>query len=442
MNPLCFVLMPFGKKLINDGRAIYFDDIYEKFIKPAILAAGMDPLRADEEMTGGIIHKGLFERLILCEYAVADLTTANANVFYELGIRHSVRPWSTQLVFAEGWGQLPFDVGLLRALPYTLGADGRPNNAEESIISLTQKLKDSMNAKTDSPIFQMLDGYPDISRLKTDVFRERVQYAEKYKARLAKARLKGENAVAEVETELGKIDLVDAAIVVDLFLSYRAVKAWERMIDLVSRMALPLAATVMIQEQLAFALNRIGQHHEAEHVIINLIEKRGGSSESYGILGRIYKDQWEKANDNGDLVLARGFLDKAISAYLKGFEIDWRDVYPGINAVTLMEVKTPKDNRQASLLPVLLYSNERRIKQGQPDYWDFATQLEIAILMRDQDLGEKALTDAIAHIREVWEPETTARNLSLIRKARESRGEILDWANAAEMELINHTKNN
>jgi len=34
----------------------------------------------------------MFERLILCEYAVADLTTANANVFYELGIRHAIRP--------------------------------------------------------------------------------------------------------------------------------------------------------------------------------------------------------------------------------------------------------------------------------------------------------------------------------------------------------------
>jgi hypothetical protein len=34
----------------------------------------------------------MFERLILCEYAVADLTTANANVFYELGIRHGSSP--------------------------------------------------------------------------------------------------------------------------------------------------------------------------------------------------------------------------------------------------------------------------------------------------------------------------------------------------------------
>ena len=66
----------------------------------------------------------MFERLILCEFAVADLTSANANVFYELGLRHAVRLHATQLLFAQGWGQLPFDVNLLRALPYTLDASG------------------------------------------------------------------------------------------------------------------------------------------------------------------------------------------------------------------------------------------------------------------------------------------------------------------------------
>lgn len=43
-------------------------------MKPALEAAGLEPLRADEEQVGGIIHKPMFELFILCEYAVADLT--------------------------------------------------------------------------------------------------------------------------------------------------------------------------------------------------------------------------------------------------------------------------------------------------------------------------------------------------------------------------------
>lgn len=117
-HPLCFVLMPFGRKPSAAGLLIDFDAVYAELIAPAIAAAQLEPLRADEELVGGIIHKPMFERLILCEYAVADLTTANANVFYELGIRHAVKSASTALIFADGVGPMPFDVALLRGMPY------------------------------------------------------------------------------------------------------------------------------------------------------------------------------------------------------------------------------------------------------------------------------------------------------------------------------------
>src|SRR5215216_1346817 len=157
MNPLCFVLMPFGKKADAAGLTIDFDAVYHQLIAPAIREAGLDPLRADEEMTDGIIHKPMYERLLLCEYAVADLTMANANVFYELGIRHAVRPWTTALIFAEG-NRLPFDVGPLRALPYRLGPDGVPANLEPDKLALKTRMAEAKKlAKegpaTDSPLF-------------------------------------------------------------------------------------------------------------------------------------------------------------------------------------------------------------------------------------------------------------------------------------------------
>jgi len=55
-QPLCFVLMPFGIKADPTGLPdIDFNRIYEAAIKPAIEAAGMIPLRADEGKTGRII---------------------------------------------------------------------------------------------------------------------------------------------------------------------------------------------------------------------------------------------------------------------------------------------------------------------------------------------------------------------------------------------------
>src|SRR5438105_13493265 len=95
VQPLCFILMPFGRKPSPAGAMIDFDRIYAELIAPAVQNADLEPLRADEETAGGIIHKPMFERLILCPYAVADLTLANANVFYDLGVRHAFRLWST-----------------------------------------------------------------------------------------------------------------------------------------------------------------------------------------------------------------------------------------------------------------------------------------------------------------------------------------------------------
>lgn len=186
-RPLCFVLMPFGKKPNTAGALVNFDAVYQNLIAPAIIEAGREPLPADEEMTGGIIRKPIFERLILCEYAVADLNTANANVFYELGVRHAVRPWSAVLLFAVGGGQLPFDVAPLRAMWYRLGATGMPVDIQAGKMALVERFGEAKDAVTDSPIFQLVEGMPvpNIAHMKTDVFRDRVCYSAQVKDRLA-----------------------------------------------------------------------------------------------------------------------------------------------------------------------------------------------------------------------------------------------------------------
>jgi len=85
---------------------------------------------------------------------------------------------------------------------------------------------------------------------------------------------------------------------------------------------------------------------------------------------------------------------------------------------------------------VVRYAVERRIESGRPDYWDHATRLELAVLARDERGAGAALGDALAHMRESWEGETTARNLRLIREARESRGEPMGEAEQIEQALL------
>jgi tetratricopeptide (TPR) repeat protein len=437
LAPLCFVLMPFGRKMDAAGRVTNFDSVYEKIIAPAVSQAGLEPIRADEEKIGGTIHKPMFERLMLCHYAVADITGANPNVFYELGIRHAMRPRSTVIVFAEGT-VLPFDIALVRGISYKTDGAGEPVESDATLAAIANQLKSARgNPYDDSPIFQLVEGVPrwDIDHSKTDIFRKSVDYSKKYKDRLRAAVREGAEAVQKVagDPALANLLEVESGVVVDLFLSLRDVKAHKAMIELYSRMPLPLQRAKMMREQLGFALNREGRFAEAEKVLIEVIAEFGPSSETNGLLGRIYKDRWDLAKKQ-DLPEARSLLKNAIETYLAGFEADWRDSYPGINAVTLMEMMPKPDPRQAEILPVVRYSAARKAAKT-PDYWDHATLLELAVLARDIDDANERLGDALMVARASWELETTARNLGLIRAMRESRGEGAAWIGQLETTL-------
>lgn len=447
-QPLCFILMPFGIKPDPTGRGpIDFDRIYEQAIKPAVEEAGMEPIRADEEKTGGIIHKPMFERLLLCEYAVADLTTANANVFYELGVRHTARPCTTQSIFARHQ-PIPFDVNFLRALPYDLGPGNRFTDSQaqalrEALSHRLQELRElALQADTtDSPLFQLLREWkPDLSRLKTDLFREQTEYNQALKDRMAAARHQrreqGLEALRQLQKELeANLDSQEVGVLVDLMLSYRALEAWSEMIALYEILPETLKRQILVCEQLAFALNRrAGQEKRPEDrrralQVLEAVEaQQGPSAETCGLIGRIYKDLWDETR-NSEPRTARGHLNKAIEAYLRGFEADARDAYPGINAVTLLDIRGESEGKvqRDRLLPVVRFAVERRLEGKAPDYWDHATLLELAVLESDRDAADHHLDDALAAVREPWEPKTTARNLDLIRQARAVRGEEVGW---------------
>lgn len=458
-RPLCFVLMPFGSKSDAQGRQINFDAVYETLIRPAVCEADLEAIRADEEVAGGIIHRAMFERLILCPYAVADLTLANANVFYELGVRHAIRPYTTITLFAEGT-RLPFDVSIIRATPYRLSATGNPDDVDAPKLAVANRLRAAReNATDDSPVFQLIDDLPwrneadQLQHAKADAFRDRVRYSESVKVRLARARQLSLDEVRHVENDIrtaaGTIANADLGVLVDLFLSYRAVEAWDEMARLVDEMPWALKRGVMVREQLALALNRragetlrqgnVGEsrviRNRAVYILTELIRDRGPCSETNGILGRIYKDCWEESCNAGDEGSARAWLEKAIETYCAGFEADWRDAYPGVNALTLMEIHDPPVERRTQLAPVVAYAVERRIATKRPDYWDFATRLELAVLMRDRATAGSACGDALTCQPERWQIDTTRRNLRLIRQAWAARGEEVAWLVALEKRL-------
>ena len=439
MKPYCFVLMPFGEKRDENGATVAFDSVYQQMIAPAVEAADLTAIRADHETFGGVIHKAMFERLMLCDFAVADLTTANPNVFYELGVRHAVRPHSTVMLFAEG-ARLPFDVAHLRCMPYKLDRSGKPKNVKATVEALRETLVMARHLVDDSPFFhyvrEHVRDWPqiDVSQLKTDTFRDVVEHSERLRAQIRHARRRGVAAVKDVVDKLNVAE-TEPGIVIDIFHSYRDLRAYQDMIDLVPKMAPSTAAMISVQEQLGLALNRQGRREEAERLLLDVIERHGPSSETSGILGRVYKDQWNEAVAAGQRRRASGLLRRAIEAYLAGFQADWRDAYPGVNAVTLMEMADLVDPRQAELLPVVRYAVQRKIATNKADYWDHATLLELAVLARQPEAAESALQDMLGADPTANQLDSTAGNLALLRAVRTQRGEDGTWIADIEGEL-------
>ena len=80
---------------------------------------------------------------------------------------------------------------------------------------------------------------------------------------------------------------------------------------------------ITVQEQLAFALNRrnhSGDRDSSIKILKEVISKHGKSPETYGILGRIYKDIYTEAKNSGKESEARTALNEDIKSYILGFE--------------------------------------------------------------------------------------------------------------------------
>jgi hypothetical protein len=105
----CFIVMGFGKKTdFETGRVLDLDQSYLNLIKPAVEAAGLKCIRADEIVHSGLIDLPMYELLLKADVVVADLSTSNRNAIYELGVRHALRPYTTVVIAEEQIMKSPF----------------------------------------------------------------------------------------------------------------------------------------------------------------------------------------------------------------------------------------------------------------------------------------------------------------------------------------------
>jgi hypothetical protein len=148
-----FIVRPFGEKTFGKGQVtVNFDDVEKMLIQPALRALNIDGTTTSDILEAGNIRYDMFQRLLVCELVIADLSIHNANVFYELGIRHALRDKRTFLLYSSvGDEKVPFDLQTDRYLSYDHRKPGE--SCDALIAGLRRTLASDMK---DSPVFTLL----------------------------------------------------------------------------------------------------------------------------------------------------------------------------------------------------------------------------------------------------------------------------------------------
>src|SRR5918996_5851924 len=294
IRPHAFVIMPFGKKKGVDGAIYDFNAIYSLLIKPALEIAGFEAFRADEEATSGDILTDMFQELLLADLCIADMSIDNANVFYEIGIRHAFRKRGIVHIQA-GRSYMPFDVFNVRTIPYHITPEGVPDPAflEKDKAAISRVTRDTWASEAEtvhSPIFNLLDGLvePDRKTLRTPLatgfwreyneWKERVTIAQRQK-RIGDILLLTE----EIKNPLIKEEAIGEAglALKNMGRNELALTQYRKGLEINSR-------NLTFRREEAFHLNRLGRVDDAIVKIEGILSDVPNDFEAVAYLGRIY----------------------------------------------------------------------------------------------------------------------------------------------------------
>jgi len=132
----CFVIMPFGG---------WFDSYYKDIYKLAIEESNMIPIRADDLYRPSSIIDDIWDFTKSAKIILADLSTKNPNVFYELGLAHSIT--KPAILLTSDINDIPFDLRSLRIIEYNKNAPNWGTELKENIkLSINEILKHPLKA--------------------------------------------------------------------------------------------------------------------------------------------------------------------------------------------------------------------------------------------------------------------------------------------------------
>ena len=357
----CFVIMGFGKKTdFATGRILDLNKSYKLLIKPVLESKGITCIRADEILHSGSIDYQMYKELYNADLVIADLSTANVNAFYELGIRHALKKRCT-IVISEDKYQYPFDLNHVKITSYCHLGEAIDYEEVERFRDVLGNTIDSV-LQIDEPDSPVYSHFPVLKppKLKTEItetnnLNRGIQNSNPDDDNLFAAATKatdnptlgylieeGENALKQRNYPVAK-SLFQSAVVV-----YKAESKDDSNQD-----------SYLIQ-RLAFATYKaklpdyITSLHEAKSLLEKLDLDRTNDTETVSLAGRVEKKLFEKGQ--GEQHLAN-----AIQFYQRGYFL-LHNRYHGINLSFLFNkrVETSIYNTPEDKIADMIFANRIR----------------------------------------------------------------------------------
>lgn len=462
----CFIVMGFGVKTdYATGRKLDLDKSYRLLIKPTVEEKGFLCIRADEIRHSGAIDVPMYQELLTADIVVADLSTANPNAFYELGIRHALRPRTT-IVISENKLPYPFDLNHVAINSYTHLGDAIDY---EEVLRFRKVLGETLeavrqNQQPDSPVYTFLH------RLTPPSLGQVVAQAQQTLEQAG-------SVIAEVPTTIrtplpGPQDTTLATLIAqgeqaiknDHFSAAKALFAAALQLGKDKPDANPITHDAYLVQRLALATykakepDELSALDEALTLLAPLALQDSNDPETVGLAGAIEKRLFDK-NQGVE------HLHRAIGYYRRGYYLrnDW---YNGINLAYLLNVRTDTslDATQEDQIADLVWANrirrevlvlcerdlgaieerkrqmatmsgkindealkkDQKARDTEQEFWCLATKAEAQVGLGELDAFERVRSEAQALEHADWMMTTFDQQITRLRSLLEKHGHLLN----------------
>jgi hypothetical protein len=418
-----FIVRPFGNRTVlqkeKNGNIVSvqfdFDKVETDLIKPAMQRLNLAGGTTGEIFQAGDIREDMFSDLLLADVVIADITIYNANVFYELGIRHALRDKRTILIKCSGFDETPFDIIGYR---YTTYSKDNPAEALDNLVrSLTETIESD---RKDSPVFNVL---PYLKPHDTEMY-------------LALPKDFIDDVVSAGNTkEIGKLTLLASEtesftwtypalrLIGEKLYALKAFEAaktvWEKILDYKPSDIQANDRLSTIYQRLAEGQMKLSPDEgislltKSDRAIETLLDNLSLSSysraETYALKARNAKTRWLAAwqGFNGDELYKKALqsvhLTNAYANYEKGFYEDLANFYSGINALGLLKTIIFLAEKDLLTWELLFNSKEeadQKLKEHKTKFQRLIIIIEFSIDSAKRKLELKGETDCWLDITE------------------------------------------